>query len=468
MQVNVCKAESCNRVPKTESASDMCSELRKGQESIGRRGFLKKATVTVGMISVPYIVPSSVLGLNGKIAPSEKITIGCVGMGQMGTSNMWELMGNRDTRIVAVCDVFDYQRDKAKNIVDKRYANKDCATYNDFRDLLARKDIDAVNIATTDNWHCLIAIAAAKAGKHIHLEKAMGLSLPEDIAVREAVHRYGVVFQFGTEDRSFAGNRRTCELVRNGRIGKLHTIKVGSPRSKPFPNQPTQPVPKGLDYEMWLGPAPWAPYTYHRCRPHNPKEGYGIWYHISDYCQGFVAGWGIHYIAIAQWGNGTDDTGPVEIEGSAEFPEDGLADCATSWKVNLKYDNGVTLVYGSNNLVKDGVLFEGTEGSAFVRYNSGVETNPPSLAKSVIGQDEIHLYKSPGHLRNFLDCIKSREETISPVDKAVRTDTVCHLTRLAYMLKRKLHWDPKQEQFINDDEANRMLIRLMRSPWRIP
>ena len=182
------------------------------KESIDRRGFLKKAAVSVGMVSVPYIVPSSVLGLNGKIAPSEKITIGCVGMGQMGTSNMRELMGNRDTRIVAVCDVFDYQRDKAKNIVDQHYANKDCATYNDFRDLLARKDIDAVNIATTDHWHCLIAIAAAKAGKHIHLEKAMGLSLAEDIAVREAVHRYGVVFQFGTEDRSFAGNHKACEL----------------------------------------------------------------------------------------------------------------------------------------------------------------------------------------------------------------------------------------------------------------
>ena len=436
--------------------------------SLGRRGFLKRAAVSLGAVGFPYLIPSSVLGRDGKTAPSETITLGCIGMGQMGTSNMRELMGNTDARVLAVCDVFDFQREKAKRIVDQHYDNEDCTPYPDFRDLLARKDIDAVNIATPDHWHCLIAIAAAQAGKHVHLEKAMGLSLREDVAVREAVHRYGVTFQFGTEDRSFASNRRACELVRNGRIGRLHTIQVGSPRSIPFPNQPTQPVPKGFDYEMWLGPAPWAPYTYHRCRPHNPKEGYGICYHISDYCQGFVAGWGIHYIAVAQWGNGTDETGPVEIAGSAEFPRDGLADCATSWKVDLKYANGVTLVYGSDDLVKDGVLFEGTEGSVFVRYNSRVETDPPSLAESVIGPDEIHLYRSPGHLRNFLDCIKSREEPVSPVDGGVRTDTVCHLTRLAYLLQRKLRWDPRQEQFIDDEEANRMLLRPMRSPWRIP
>jgi predicted dehydrogenase len=433
--------------------------------NINRRRFLKKATgAVVGAAAFPYVVPSSSLGKAGNIAASERIVTGCIGVGSEGIKNMQFLMNHSDCRVVAVCDVWPMQREKARNIVNQFYGNNDCAVYTDFRELLARDDIDAISNSTPDHWHCLISIAAAKAGKHVHHEKAMGLTLEEDIAVREAVRRYGVVFQFGTEQRSFRNQRFACELVRNGRIGELHTIKVGSPKSLTCPNQKPEPIPERFDYDMWLGPSPLAPYSWQRCRPWT-KEGYSMWYHISDYCQGFVAGWGIHYIDIAQWGNGSDDTGPIEAEGSGVFPEDGLTDCATSWTVKMKYANGVTLIYGSDDRIKNGVTFEGSEGEIYVRYNSSVEAYPASIAKSVIGPNEIHLYESPEHMRNFLDCIKTGKQTAAPVEQAVRTDTVCHLANIATRLEHKLHWDPVKEQFVNDDQANRMLSRSMRSPW---
>jgi predicted dehydrogenase len=390
-----------------------------------------------------------------------------IGLGTQGTGLMRAFLGHKDVQVVAVCDVYESQRQKAKGLVDQRSGNQDCKMYNDFREVCARPDIDAVVVATPDHWHVLVSLEAARNGKDMYTEKALGLATAWDKALQEACHRYGTVFQWGTQQRSDRNFRLACELARNGRIGKLHTILVGVPHDFAVPNQPVQPVPPGLDYDLWLGPAPWAPYTYQRCRPWTKEESYSNWYHISDYCLGGIGGyWGVHHVDIGQWGHGTDDSGPIEIEGTAVFPNDGLADCAVSWRVSLKYADGVTMVYTDNQQNKMGVRFEGTEGWVHVG-REGIWAGPESLLKSTIGPNEIHLIESTGHQRNFLDAVKTRGPTICPIDVAVRTDTICHLTDICTRLGRKLRWDPQKEDFVNDPEASRMLSRPMRSPWHL-
>jgi len=442
------------------------------RQRINRRQFLKRAAGTaVAAAGFPYIVRSSALGKAGSLAPSNKIAMGCIGLGTQGTGNMRVFLWQKDVQVVAVCDVRRSQREKAKEMVDEHYGDKGCALYNDFRELLARKDIDAVMIAPPDHWHVLIGLAAARAGKDMYFEKPTGLSVAHAKVLREVVNRYGVVFQFGTQQRSSSNFRFACELVRNGRVGKLHTILVGVPPGISYPNQQAEPVPEGLDYDMWLGPAPWATYTYQRCRPFDSNEdvnwGYGIWYHIYDYCLGMPANWGVHHLDIAQWGNGTEYTGPVEVEGTGVFPRDGLANCLLTWDVRMKYANGVTMHYADNAKTEQGIRFEGTDGWVFVRRGNYIEADPKSLLKSVIGPNEIHLTKSKGHHRNFLDAVKTRGKTISPIEQAVRSDTLCHLNDIATRLGRKLRWDPEKEEFANDSEANRMLNRAMRSPWHL-
>ncbi len=432
-----------------------------------RRQFLKNTALAGGIMVFPHVIRSSARGNAGRTAPSDRIVMGFIGLGTQGTGLMRAFLGHQDVRVAAVCDVYESQRQKAKSIVDQHYGNKDCATYNDFRDVCARRDIDAVCVATPDHWHVHVSLEAARNGKDMYTEKALGLSVAWDKALREACHRYGTVFQWGTQQRSERNFRFACELVRNGRLDKLHTILVGVPHDFPVPNQPTQPVPEGLDYEMWLGPAPWAPYTYQRCRPWTQEESYANWYHISDYCLGGIGGyWGVHHVDIAQWGHGTDDSGPVEIEGTAVFPEDGLADCAVSWKVCHRYADGVTMVYMDNEQHKQGVTFQGSGGWVHVS-RQGIWAEPQSLLTSVIGRDEIHLIESKGHQRDFLDAVRNRGHTVCPIDVAVRTDTICHLTDICTRLGRKLRWDPQKEDFVNDAQASRMLSRPMRSPWHL-
>jgi len=429
-----------------------------------RRRFLATA---LGAVAGAQIIPASALGRGGEPAPSDRITVGCIGLGNRGPTLMRAFLGQSGARVVAVCDVNGNQREKAKQIVDRHYGDDACAAYNDFRELCGRADVDALSIASPDHWHVLHSLEAVRNGKDIYTEKALGLSLAQDKALRAACHQRGTVFQWGTQQRSSENFRFGCELVRNGRIGKLEKIVVGVPHDFEFPNQPTQPVPEYLDYDLWLGPAPWAPYTYHRCRPWSKEESYSIWYHISDYCLGGIGGyWGIHHLDIAQWGHGTDDTGPVDVEGTATFPEDGLADCAVRWNVRFTYADGVTMIYTDNEQNKQGVVFQGTEGWVYVRRGQ-IDAEPKSLLESQIGPDEIHLPKSPGHQRQFLDCIKTRKATVSNVDVAVRSDTISHLTDICTRLKRKVRWDPEKEEVVDDAEAGRMLSRAMRAPWRV-
>ncbi len=441
-----------------------------------RRQFLGRSAALVGTLSLPTVVPSSVLGFGESAAPSNRVTLGCIGLGIQGMGNMRTFRGNPEVRVAAVCDVHQTQRDQARQSNDEFYENHDCAAYKDFRELIGRKDIDAVQITTPDHWHTLVAFEAIRQGKHMYCEKPIGWSMRAGLALRKAVEASKVVFQFGTQQRSGGKFRFACELVRNGKIGQLKTILVGVPASWTCPKQPTEPVPKELDYDLWLGPAPVAPYCYQRCRPWTEKDGYSIWYCISDYCMGMIGNWGVHHLDIAQWGNGTELAGPTEVEGKGVFPEGLLTDCAVNWQVENRYPNGVTLVHMDDGTAAKhplqkggyghGVLFLGTEGWVHVDRNA-IDAHPKSLLKATIGPNETHLFKSDNHHANFIDAVKGRTKPAAPIDIAVRTDTLCHLQQIAIKLQRKLRWDPARESFVNDDEANGMLDRPMRSPWKL-
>jgi len=445
-----------------------------------RRQFLSNVCGTaLGAISIPYMVPASVLGTNGAVPPSEKITMGCIGVGSMGGGHLRTFLGYDDVRVVAACDLREIFRQRAVERVQQRYGGKGCDVYHDFRELLARDDIDAVTVVTPDHWHVLIGIEAAKNRKDMYYEKPLAMCITDGKAVREAVKRYNVIFQFGTQQRSDEKFRFACELVRNEKIGKLHTIMVGSHPSITCPNQPSQPMPdkSEFDYDTWLGPAPWAPYTYERCASRAMGTD-GMWTHMYDYSLGGLGGaWGIHPVDIAQWGNGTDETGPVEISGRGVIPADGLADTPIEWEVEHLYANGVKMIHmNTGNALKHaepfklrnglGVLFLGTDGWVLVGRGF-LAAEPKSLLTATIGANEIRLPRSSNHRRNFIECVKSRRQPICPVEQAVRTDTICHLDDIAIRLNRKLQWDPKTEHFLTDEMANRFLTRPMRNPWHV-
>lgn len=438
------------------------------EKTENRRHFIKKlAGTALGVFGAPYIIPSSVLGLNGAVAPSDRIVMGCIGVGEMGSGHVRSLLGFNEVRIVAICDVRKAHRDRAKEWVNRRYDNNDCATYNDFRELLARPDIDAIMTATPDNWHSLIGLEAARNGKDMYYEKPLSMSIAENKAVHETVNRYGVVFQFGTQQRSDDRFRLVCELVRNGKIGELQTIMLSSPSFGPVPKQPTQPVPPDFDYDMWLGPAPWSPYTFLRCTRQ--------WTVMRDYSLGCIGGaWGVHHVDIAQWANDADHTTPVEIEGTGFFP-DGLFDTAKDFNIEYKYGNGVKLIHMDTATARkrsekityyEGLLFEGSEGWIFVNRRS-IEAQPKSILKSGLSPNDMRLPISVDHERNFLDAVRSRTKPISSIDTALHSDIICHQGDIAIRLGRKLHWDPKKYEFVNDPEANRLLSRPMRSPWHV-
>ncbi len=426
-----------------------------------RRYFLKKVTgAAIATIGFPYVIRPSALG---QVAPGNRIVLGFIAVGGRGSALLANFMELPDSQIVAVCDVKKPNRDNALNVVDKHYGKKVCTAYNDFRDLCARDDIDAVVVASTDHWHVLHALEAVRSGKDVYCEKPLGVSVEQGQVLRREVHRYGRIFQFGTQERSSRNSRFACEMVRSGRVGKIHTIKVGTRYSIEAENFPTMPVPDWLDYDLWLGPAPWAPYTANRVNNSH-------WFHISDYALGFIAGCGIHTIDLATWGNATDLTGPIEVEGTAVFSKDGLCDCAMSWDVNLKFANGVLMNFTDGEKNPLGVKFEGADGWVFVKeehLGGTVDANPKELLKKEIGPDEVHLPVSNHHQQNFLDCVKTRSQPVAPIDVAVRSDTLCQLSNIATRLGRKLRWDPDKEIFINDDQANRLLKRPMRSPWHL-
>jgi predicted dehydrogenase len=449
---------------------------------IDRRRFLMQSAWLTGATTLPgWIAPATAVH-GGEASSNHQIRLGCIGLGTQGTGNMKTFLGHPEVRVIAVCDVHATQRRLGKATVDNFYSNHDCSEYRDFRELIARPDLDAIQITTPDHWHPFIALEAARHHKHMYYEKPMGWSFRAAQAVRSAVHANPVVFQFGTQQRSGGNFRFACELVRNRKIGRLQTILVGVPGSVPFPDQPIEPVPPELDYELWLGPAPMKPYSFERVRPytHRPNESwtrnYSTWYHISDYCIGFIGNWGIHHLDIAQWGHGSEDTGPIEIHGRGTFPTAGMADCALTWQVENRFADGVTVVHMDDETSKQhslqkaghghGILFLGTEGWVHVD-RSGLDAEPKSLLKAKLGANDTRLFKSDNHHGNFVDAVKGRCQPASPIDPSVRSDTIAWLDQIAIKLGRKLRWDPVKEDFVGDAEASAMLDRQMRPPWRL-
>ena len=443
--------------------------LLQTRSHLSRRRFLEGAAAALGVTGLlPALEAAGMAGRGSRSAPSERITLGCIGVGGMGRGDMGAFLGSGDAQVLAVCDVKRAAREAACAQVNAHYENKDCAGYVHFEELAARTDLDAVLVASPDHWHVLHALAAVRAGKDVYVEKPLGMSIEESTALREAVRSHGRVFQFGTQQRSMREFRLACELVRNGRIGKLETIKVGvhagAAERTGLKTLSPEPVPDGFDYDLWLGPAPVAPYVAQRVvNPH--------WFHISDYSLGYVSGWGIHHIDIAQWGHGTELTGPVEVEGTAVFPDDdALCDNPISWDVHYVYADGVTMRFTGAGPgfegVRQGITFEGSEGWVWVNRGA-IEASRASLLQERAGPDEVHLPVSTHHQQNLLDCIRTREQPIANIEVAVRSDAVCQLGWIAFKLQRKLRWDPALEVFVGDVDANRMLQRTMRAPWRL-
>lgn len=452
-----------------------------------RRTFLKSTAAAWA----PYFVPASVFGAN---APSNRIHVGFIGNGNQSTIDLPAFLQQVDAQVVAVCDVntagYGYKtpdqflgRKPAQDKVNAFYAAKKasgqfrgCEAYNDFRDVLGRADIDAVAIVVPDHWHALMTVAAAKAGKDIYCEKPLSLTVRQGQIMVQAVREHKRILQTGSHYRSSPANRYACELVRNGRIGQVKRVIAAVAANNavdPGPGWKPMPVPPGFDYEMWLGPAPKVPYHQDRC--------FYRFRFNRDYSGGQTTNFGAHSNDIAQWGLGMDQTGPVEFEdhGSEWPPPGGLFNTATKVRFLARYANGVELLCDTRD-PGFGTRFEGTEG--WVEYGyKGVQTFPESLKTSQIGPHEIHLPVSnpqrkeeasknhiPDHVRNFLDCVKSRQDPIEPVEVGHRTATLCHLGNIAMLLRRKLRWDPVQEQFVNDDEANRLLACPLRAPWQLP
>ena len=427
---------------------------------ITRRGFLQTSAGAAGAaIALPHIVPASVLGRDEAVAPSEKITIGFIGTGSHGTGwNLRAYLNQLDAQVVAVCDVDSNHMTKAQGLINQKYGNTDCATTKDFRDILARDDIDAVMISTPDHWHVLMSVMAIRAGKDVQCEKPT-LTIDEGKILVKTVRKHKKVFQTSTEDRSIPVYHRMAELVRNGRIGKLERIEVILPKQPPRPGDPTpQPVPPELDYDMWLGPAPLAPY--------NKDRVHFNFRWIWDYSGGIICDWGTHLFDTAQWGNDTERSGPVEIEGTGTHWEGGLYDTVKDYDVTYRYANGVVMTCKPGN---PSIKFVGTDGWVGNRgWRGRLEASSDKIMNSVIGDDEIRLYtNTAGEHRDFLDCVKSRKDPYFPVDIGHRVSAVCHLGNIVIKLGRKLKWDPEQEVFPGDDEANAMLSRSMRSPWTL-
>jgi predicted dehydrogenase len=459
------------------------------RNEISRRTALAAAAQGIGASTVlaagfPAIVPASVFGAT---APSNRINIGAIGTGRISrTHDMPGVWKYDQARIVAVCDLDSRRMEDAKVLVNGVYAKKTGKPYDgvtgylDYKELLQSKDVDAVLVSTPDHWHALIAIAAVEAGKDVYLQKPASLTIAEGRALSNAVHRTGRIFQIGSQQRSSPQFRYAAELVRNGRIGQLKTVYVGLPGDPSGDEEPEMPVPRNLDYEKWLGSTPYVYYTEKRV---HPQEGYDRpgWLRCEQFGAGMITGWGAHHVDSAHWAMGTEYTGPVEISGSAEFPTKGLWNVHGPFKTEGVYADGVRMIISGE--FPNGVKFEGTEGWVFVsRGNEQVtasdpvaklkdaqalSASDPKIITSTIGPDEIHLYESSDHHGNWLDCVRSRQQPIAPVEVAHRSCSACLLHHMAMKTKRKLYWDPLRERFKNDDEANAMLSRPQRWPYMI-
>jgi myo-inositol 2-dehydrogenase / D-chiro-inositol 1-dehydrogenase len=451
---------------------------------MNRNKFLKTSTkVALGAFAFPTIVPSSVFGKN---APSNKVNIGQIGVGRIARDHdlpgTWQ---HEQARIVAVCDLDRNRLEEAKTLVDGFYAKKmnndkymDTRMYDDYREMLLNKDIDAVVISTPDHWHAQPALEAAMAKKHIYLQKPTSLTVAEGRMLSSIVSKKGIVFQVGTQQRSSTQFRVAAELVRNGRIGKLLTVKIGLPGDPSGPAAPAMPVPKGFNYDMWLGSTPNIPYTEIGVHPQKGYDRPG-WLRLEQYGSGMITGWGQHHYDSAAWGMDTELTGPISFEALADFPKAGLWNVHGDFMVKATYANGITMLTSGG--YPNGIRYEGSEGWIFVsrgnyiasssdpvaKANSAkaLDASDPRILESVIKDSEIKLQVSKEHHLNWLEGIQNGTPVLSPVEVAHRACSICLLSHIAMKVPGRLLWDAKTEKFTNSVKANSMLQRTQRKPY---
>lgn len=456
---------------------------------VSRRKFLdltaKGTLASTALISgFPTIVPASVFGKN---APSNRINVGAIGVGRISRGHDMPGVWQYDNALImAVCDVDSKRAEEGKQLVNGVYAKKTgkaydgVKVYSDYRDLLTNKDVDAVLISTPDHWHAPMVVHSVNAGKDVYMQKPASLTISEGRLMADAVKRTGRIMQVGSQQRSSHQFRYAAELVRNGRIGKLKTVYVGLPGDPSGDEEPEMPIPKNLNYDMWLGTTPDVYYTEKRVHPQKDYDRPG-WLRCEQFGAGMITGWGSHHIDCAHWAMDTEYTGPVEIWGKADFPKSGLWNVHGIFRTEALYENGVRMVV--SNELPNGIKFEGTDGWIFVsrgdaavtasdpvakqRAAKALDASDPKIIESVIGANEIHLPVSKEHHGNWLESIVSRKEPIAPAEVGHRSCSACLLHHAAMKLNRKLYWDPKKEQFKNDAEANGLLSRTQRSPYAI-
>jgi len=431
-------------------------------KKLDRRNFFKKAAgVSAAAFALPYIIPSSALGKGNVVAPSDRIVMGVIGSGSMGTGDMNSFMGKKEVQMVAACDVDKAHRERAKKLMDQRYENTDSKIYGDYREFLANEKLDAVILALPDQWHGIIGVAVANAGLDIYGQKPLARTIWEGRQIVEAVKKNEVIWQTGSWQRSVGNFHQGAELVANGRIGKIQRVEVGLPDGTPASgNNPVQAVPEGLDWNMWLGPAPAVPYR-------------GIchwnWRWIMDYSGGQLTDWAGHHIDIAHWGCGFDKTGPVELEGKGVYPREGIYDVPVEYNVKAKYANGVEMTIANARQVPHGMgtCWYGDKGWLHVSRGNVIQASDPNILEEKIGDNENKLYFSRDHAQNLLDCIRTRKETITPCETAHRSISTGLLCEIAMLTGQKLKWDPENEKFIDNKMADRLLRRPFRTPWTL-
>jgi predicted dehydrogenase len=460
----------------------------KNKPTVSRRKFLETSVKATALstiaLGIPSIVPASVFGKN---APSNRINIGAIGTGRISRGHDLTGVWKYDfAQVVAVCDVDTKRAAEGKTLINEYYTKRDgkpfdgVKEYHDYRELINNKDIDAVIISTPDHTHAMIGIAAARAKKHIYMQKPASLTISEGRIVSDIVQKSGIKFQIGSQQRSSEQFRYAAELVRNGRIGQLKTVYVGLPGDPSGEEEPEMPVPPNLNYDMWLGSTPMVYYTEKRVHPQVGYDRPG-WLRCEQFGAGMITGWGSHHIDSAHWGMGMERSGPIEVWGHAEFPKKGLWDVHGIFKTEALYDNGVRMVV--SNELPNGIKFEGSEGWIFVTRGNyqatssdpvsnkdgtkPLDASDPKIIKSVIGPDEFHFIVSKDHHGNWLEAIRDNKPTIAPVEEAHRSCSACLVHHIVMKLDRKVYWDPKTEKFKNDDEANSRLARPQRPAYAL-
>jgi predicted dehydrogenase len=441
-----------------------------------RRDFVKNAALAAGIVAIPTIVRASALGKNGFVAANDRIVMGGIGLGGMGQGDLKNFLRDPMVQYVAMCDVDTRHSEKALAMIAEANGNEDARSYGDYREFLEKEKLDAVHIAVPDHWHALPSIAAANKGLDIYGQKPLARSIKESRAIVNAVEKNNIIWQTGSQQRSGRQFHRACELVRNGVLGEIERVEVGLPDGGHKAGQPkTVPVPEELNWDMWLGPAPKVPYR-------------GIvhwdWRWQMAYSGGQLTDWAGHHIDIAQWGLGMERSGPVSVEGEGESRKDDIYDVPYAYDIEYKYANGIKMRVansrkyfnrkgkGWDGREKDnkfgmGAVWYGDEG--WIQVNrSGLYASDPKLLEPKFGDNDIRLYASRNHHQNFLECVKSRKETVAPAEIGHRSISVALIGEIAMLTGKDLKWDPKAERFTNSDSANKLLMRDYRSPWKSP